>query len=230
MAYRQASMVVCLSRAIEAKVKELDNEIKTTIIPSSYSGFNHFPQDKEKIKEEYKGKFLIGQVGALRKHKGQHITIKAAHLLQDLPDIHFLFLGDGPDRKELEEKAKNLTNVNFLGHKKNIGPYFAAFDLFIFPSLSEGLGSSILEAMQAGVPVLASNTGGIPDIIEHAVTGWLIEPGDPVQLAQAIRHLYSNPELRTQLATQASERLHKFSPQSIGKLYLELYRHIISSK
>lgn len=229
-AYRNASRVVCLSHAIDNQVLELEPRTRRTIIPSSFSTFRSDLQRAAAIRSQYADKFLVGQVGSLFRIKGQHITIEAARLLSTrLPQVHFLFLGDGPERDALAKDSAGLSNLSILGHQRDIGPYFQAFDLFILPSLLEGLGSSILEAMQARTPVLASNVGGIPDVVNHQVTGWLVNPGDPAELAEAIEHLYRNPELRQQLAQKASENLTRFSPKAVAASYLRLYRSVIDA-
>lgn len=224
-AYRNASFVACLSRAIEIRVAQIEPRANCVIIPSSFSRFRQDSSDISAIRERYAEKFLVGQVGSLLRHKGQHVTIEAARrIAQELPQVHFLLLGEGPERENLAAASQHLPNVSLLGHQSNIGPYFAAFDLFIFPSLNEGLGSSILEAMQAGTPVLASRVGGIPDVVDHQVTGWLVEPASAAELAEAIEHLYRHPQLRQKLAQRASEKLNRFSPVAIAERYLRLYQ------
>lgn len=222
--YCSAEYVVCLSNAIEARVMELDLRTNRTIIPSSFSTFPVHPKESSTIRKKYCGKFIIGQVGALLKHKGQHITVEAAQKLAgEMPWLKFLLLGDGPERKPLEKAIRRTPSVSLLGHKERIGPFYAAFDLFVFPSITEGLGSSILEAMQAKIPVLATTAGGIPDIIDHGVNGWLVRPNDPDELAEAISYLYHHPDIRLQLAQHAYNNLDRFSPKTLAKRYIELY-------
>lgn len=227
--YRGAASVACLSRAISAQVEKLDPQITRTVIPSTFSSFATEPDAVSAIKHAYPGKFLVGQVGRLVPHKGYTSTIAAAQILAErIPEIHFLLLGDGPQRAELEAASAHLPNVSLLGHVDKVGPYFAAFDLFLFPSLSEGLGSSILEAMQAQTPVLAARAGGIPDIVIHAETGWLVEPGDAEGLAEALEYLYRHPDVRDRLQEGATERLSMFSPAAVAERYYDLYASILA--
>lgn len=226
-AYRGASRIVCLSHAIEASVQAGVGPVPTAIIPSSYSHFLSDPAKAAELRKAWPGKFLVGQVGNLLGHKGHDVTLQAArNLASTHPHIHFLILGDGPRREELERAAADLPNLTFLGHQKAIGNYLSILDLFVFPSLTEGLGSSILEAMQAGVPVIASEAGGIPDLITQESTGILVPPGDASALAQAIARLEGDPEFRSALAAEATRQLWRYSPTSLADRYLAIYAEL----
>jgi glycosyltransferase involved in cell wall biosynthesis len=110
-----------------------------------------------------------------------------------------LIMGNGPYKQELIKKAAylNIQNkVTFLGYVNNIHNYLNAIDIFVLPSLSEGLGISIIEAMAAGKPVIAARTGGIPEIVNHDDNGYLVTPGDAGELALAIMYLIANPQVR----------------------------------
>jgi len=129
--------------------------------------------------------------------KGQRFLIEA---LNDLPsDVHAVFVGDGPVRAELEETAKQLSleqRVHFLGHRDDLDAIYPAFDVFCLPSLSEGLPRTLLEAQASGVPVIATNVGGIPEAVCPA-TGMIVPAGDPKALAAAIAEVLerrSDPE------------------------------------
>lgn len=226
--YQHAARVVCLSRAIKAVVHQCVGRVKTTLIPDSCSNFSANPTQVAAIRERWPGKLLVGQVGKLLHHKGHDTTLAAARALADSrPQLQFLILGDGPRREELAQQVADLANVSLLGHQSQIGNYIAALDLFLFPSLSEGLGSSILEAMQARVPVIASNAGGIPDLIDDEKNGLLVPAGDGVALAQAIERLLLDDQLRHRLVESAHNRLSAYTPEAIADRYLALYRQLI---
>lgn len=228
-AYGGAASIVCVSRAIERIVvdsMEVDSmELASTeVIPDSYSRFQVDDGETLAIKRAWAGKFLVGQIGKFLEHKGHHITVEAARRLQiSHPHIQFLLLGDGPRRKELEAQALDLPNITFLGHRKDIGNYLSILDLLVFPSITEGLGSSILEAMLSEVPVIASETGGIPDLLEQDRNGILVPPGDADALTRSIVALAENPDLRHRLTAEASLRLPRFSPEAIAERYLSVY-------
>lgn len=229
-AYRHAAMVVCLSRAIEQVVLACVPSVATCRIADSYSAFAADSATVVAIRQQWPGKVLVGQVGKLLAHKGHDVTLAAAAQLADRqPQLQFLLLGDGPRRTELEQRAAALSNVSLLGHRSDIGNYLAALDLFVFPSLTEGMGSSILEAMQAGVAVIASNAGGIPDLIDDGDNGLLVPAGDAGALAAAIERLLANDALRQRLVAAAHERLPAFSPQAIAAAYLRLYCQLLAA-
>lgn len=227
--YQHAARVVCLSRAIKAVLHQCLGPVKTAIIPSTYSTFSADPEQVAAIRQRWPGKLLVGQVGKLLHHKGHDTTLAAARALASShPQLQFLILGDGPRRAELAQRAAALPNVSLLGHQSQIGNYIAALDLFLFPSLSEGLGSSILEAMQAGVPVIGSNAGGIPDLIEHGSSGILVPAGDGPALAAAIARLAEDPQRRQQLVASARQALAQFSPTTMTERYLALYHQLLA--
>jgi glycosyltransferase involved in cell wall biosynthesis len=180
------------------------------------------------LRRSYASYFIIGHVGALSdRHKGQRHLIEAARRLEvNYPQMRFLFLGSGPDRKMLEGMAEGLNNVDFLGFQNDVGLYLSIMDLFVFPSNYEGLGSTLLDAIGCGVPIIASAVGGIPDIIQDGVNGVLIPPGNPQAITEAIVHLYHRPGLRRSLAHQAAARLDEFSPARMVHSYEHLYRSL----
>ncbi|WKE65812.1 glycosyltransferase family 4 protein [Gallaecimonas kandeliae] len=226
-AYQKAAAVVCLSRAIEAVVKSTVPQAQTCRIPDSCSDFTADPATVSDIRSRYPGKVLIGQVGRLLHHKGYQVSIEAARQLQAThPDWQFLFLGEGPEKETLEAQAQDLPNVAFLGHQSDIGNWLAALDLLIFPSLTEGMGSTILEAMQQKVPVIGSNAGGIPDIIEDGENGILVPPGDAKALAIAMEALLGDQAQCQRLVSHARKTLARFSPQAIKQAYLDLYKTV----
>lgn len=227
-AYGRALAVVCLSRAVRNAVQSVLPEANCPVIPSSFSELPVDPDEAASIRARYGDKFIVGQVGSLFRIKGCHVTIEAARMLEELQlGLMFVFLGKGPERKNLEQQAKGLTSVEFVGHRKDVGSWLAAMDLLVFPSLQEGLGSTILDAMQHGTTVIGSNVGGIPDIIENGRNGLLVKAEDAAGLAEAVRQLIGSSELRLQYAKQARLDLEKFRPEAVGEAYLDLYRAIM---
>ncbi|GHD48837.1 hypothetical protein GCM10008110_18040 [Marinobacter persicus] len=203
-------------------------DAKTTVIPSSFSGFPSSEERVSAIRQRFDGKVLVGQVGRLLQHKGYHVTIEAARkLVTSHPEIQFLFIGEGPDEDWLRDLAAGLPNIQFVGFQQDVGNWLAALDVFVFPSLSEGLGSTILEAMQHEVPVIASRAGGIPDLIKNGENGILVEPGDPDTLRVAIETLVVNERQREWLTRRAIQGLAGFSPNTVAERYLSLYKHVL---
>lgn len=227
-AYSRAARVACLSSAIKQVVLESIPIANTAIIPSSFSGFDADADAVKRIREQFAGRVLIGQVGRFLHHKGHAVTVSAARrLAENAPEALILFLGEGPEEESLREQARGLDNVIFAGFQKDIGNWLAALDVLVFPSLKEGLGSTILEAMQHGVPVVGARAGGIPDIIRHDENGLLVAPGDADALAGATLALLRDEVLRQRLVSKAAEGLLNFSPENTANAYVRLYRDVL---
>ena len=151
---------------------------------------------------------VVGSVGWLTDIKGHEYLIEAiAKLKQDFPSLHLVIIGSGDRHNALLQQAElaGLRDaVHLLGHRDNIEACLAGMDLFVLPSLNEGMGRALIEAMAAGLPVIASHVGGIPAVISHERTGLLVPPGDAGALAEALRRLLDRPEWAAQLGVAAS--------------------------
>jgi glycosyltransferase involved in cell wall biosynthesis len=165
----------------------------------------------------------------LNSQKGHSYLLKAAALV---PEGLFVLAGDGPERRPLEEMTRALglqERIRFLGHRQDIPQLFACCDLFVLPSLFEGLPLSILEAMAAGKPIVATAVGGSDEAIVDGVTGLLVPPADPVSLAAAIRRLLSDRELASRLATAAKTRVtREFSSDAMVRGVTGVYEELIT--
>ncbi|MCI0529753.1 MAG: glycosyltransferase, partial [Nitrospira sp.] len=141
---------------------------------------------------------VIGTVGNLYAVKGQAYLLRAcAAVAKDFPDVVLLVAGRGEQLGSLKEEARSLGiggNVRFLGFREDVPSLLQAMDVFVLPSVSEGLPLSILEAMALGKPVVASSVGGIPEIVKDGITGYLAPPKDPEALAEKILLLLHHPQ------------------------------------
>jgi len=227
LAYQRAKALVGLSSEIIKLMQASHPAKKCLKIPSSPI---NYPVNQNKVDQIWSAqgyKFLIIQASNLLKHKGFDVTLKAARILQEQGcDVHFLLLGSGPEKADLQAQAEGLKNVSFMGKQDDMGTWFASANLFIHPSYSEGLGSVILEAMAAGLPVIGTRAGGIPDIIEHEYSGLLIEAGDAEGLAKAIQRIAGNESLRKQLQVGAREKLKDFDISQTTRQYIQLYAEL----
>ena len=133
---------------------------------------------------------LIGTIAILRKKKGHHIILDAMPLvLKEIPDAVFVFAGDGPQRDNIlnKIKASGLSEKVFmLGLRKDIPEILKSIDVFALPTLQEALGTSFIEAMAMGKPVIGADVGGVGEVIKNAVNGYLVKPDNPHALAEAI--------------------------------------------
>lgn len=141
----------------------------------------------------------IGTVANLVPRKGHRFLLEAvAQVQRDFPrPLHLLWAGEGPTRRALEQQAGEkgmASQVHFLGYLSDVRPLLAALDLFVLPSLQEGLPSAVLEAMAAGVPVIATEIPGLPEAVVSGQTGLLVPPAQVEALAEALRRVLRNPE------------------------------------
>ena len=154
---------------------------------------------------------VVGSVGWLTDIKGHEYLIAAvAKLKQDFPSLHLVIVGSGDRHDALLQQGElaGLSDaVHFLGHRDDVEACLAGMDLFVLPSLNEGMGRALIEAMAAGLPVIASRVGGIPAVIRHEQTGLLVPPGDVGALAEALRRLLNRPEWARQLGVAASRSI-----------------------
>ena len=156
---------------------------------------------------------LVGNVAALVPHKGQRYLIEAAHLVvQQVPDARFVILGEGELRDHLEKQIHEHhleKHVLLPGFRTDVLGCIRSFDLFVMSSVTEGLGTSLLDAMAASRPIVATTAGGIPEIVEDGVNGLLVPPRDAHALAAAIVRALREPTLRDRLAAAGFARVNE---------------------
>jgi glycosyltransferase involved in cell wall biosynthesis len=142
--------------------------------------------------------------------------------------IRLLIAGDGPERPRLVSEIARLGldgAVELLGTRGDVHELLAAADVFVLSSESEGMPMSVLEAMAAGLPVVASAVGGVPEVVRDGETGALVPPRDPVALAEAIRLLVADPALRQRFGDAGRRRVEReFAVADFRRAHLELYR------
>ena len=230
--YKCAAEIIILSEAIRKSMLALDPELNCLVIPDANSELQSDPQVVQEIRARFGGGFIAGHVGELDDaQKGQKQIIDVAKQLQaDAPDLAFVLVGSGRDEAVLKSAASELTNVYFAGQVDNVGDYLAAFDVFLYPSRHEGLGSSMLDALAFGLPVVATIAGGIPEIIENKVNGFLCEVGDTDALTRAMLTLYRDREIRENISAANMKKATQFSPKNMTRRYIEVYKRLIDTR
>jgi glycosyltransferase involved in cell wall biosynthesis len=176
---------------------------------------------------------LVGIVGRLVPIKGHRYFLEAAKevlvLIKDL-DIRFLIVGDGELRTELEEYCKKLgikDFVIFTGWRVDLERIYEDMDVVVLSSLNEGTPVSIIEAMASEKAVVATRAGGVPDVVEHGVSGLLVSPKDPKALAQAIARTLRDPELRTFLGREGKKQVYpKYDVSTLVKNMNDFYKSL----
>jgi glycosyltransferase involved in cell wall biosynthesis len=176
---------------------------------------------------------IVVSVCALDRRKGPEVLIDAAAQVLERRPAAFLLLGNGPLRAELARRLDGsplASRVRLVGFQARVEPYLKAASLYVQPSLSEGLGTSILDALFNRVPVVASRTGGIPEIIEDGTHGLLVPPGDATRLGRAIVELLDDRDRARALGEEGRRRvLAAFSADRMVDETLEVYRRLIGA-
>lgn len=175
--------------------------------------------------------FLVGGVGRLEPVKGFSYFVRAARIIaESLPSARFILVGDGSERAALEHAAKSGPRIEFLGMRDDVPALMAAMDVCIVPSINEGMGRVILEAGAAGTPVVATNVGGIPEVVREATTGLLVRPCDETGIASAVLSLAADPVLRKRMGEAAREHAKQFTLARMVGMIESLYETLVREK
>jgi glycosyltransferase involved in cell wall biosynthesis len=229
----EMDQLIAVSRSIERKIrKERGNDVPVTLI---YNGVDLERYDHQEpcctLRDEFgmePGSQIVGVVARLEPEKGHQTLIEAwPHVLREVPDAYLLIVGEGSRREFLEEWAaahKVAHRVIFTGRRDDIPAVTAALDVAVLPSWREAQGLSILEAMALSRPVVASDVGGIPEMIEDGVTGLLVEQDNPVALAAAIVRLLQDHAFADTIARAGHDLVHeRFCVELMVKAIEEIY-------
>jgi sugar transferase (PEP-CTERM/EpsH1 system associated) len=176
--------------------------------------------------------YVVGSVGRLVPIKDHKSLLKAAEmLLRDGMDVRVLLVGSGPEQRMLESEAAGLLKgrVVFVGDSSRVPEMLNAMDVFVLPSLSEGMSNTLLEAMSCGLAVIATSAGGNPEIVENQISGNLFAPGDVYALFEKLKLLAHDTALSHQLGAAARQRsIHTFSLSRMLENYRNLYLKLIA--
>lgn len=173
---------------------------------------------------------IVGTVAAFVAHKDYRNFFGAAAIaLKSNPGLHFVAVGDGRQMQAMKELVADFgiaDKVCFIGFQSCVGSHLKAFDIFVMASKKEGLGTSVLDAMSVGLPVIGTRAGGIAEMIEDGCSGLLVEARNSEALAQAILKLAADEELRKHLASNALKRVHDFSKEKMVDANIRLYESL----
>jgi glycosyltransferase involved in cell wall biosynthesis len=213
--YRQVSMFIAASDAIAAMLRGdgvaagrirtvhegIDVDRIAGLDPVNVRGELWLPTDAP----------IVGSIGALVPHKGhRHLIEAAARVVKEVPDARFVILGEGTLRQPLQHRIEQLhleRHVFMPGFRSDAVALLKSFDLFVMPSETEGLGTSILDAMACGKAVIGTTAGGIVEVVEDGATGLLVPPQDPAALADAIVTLLRDPARRARMGEAGLARV-----------------------
>lgn len=176
---------------------------------------------------------VVGNVAALAPHKSQVDLVRAARIVADrMPSVRFLLVGEGELRKDLEAQVRELGlegTVKITGFREDVLDVMATFTCFVMSSYLEGLCTSVMDAQAMGIPVVATDTGGIPDIVRDGVTGLLVAPRHPEGLAAAIIRLLEDETLRRRLADGGVRQAGEYDYRVMVYKTLEAYRELVGA-
>ncbi len=224
--FSRLAMVVTVSEAIKKELLTIgvpDDKIRVI-----YHGLN-LEKFSSLEKQQASNLFIIGTICRLNKEKGVEYLLQAAKIANEFIDnLRLIIVGDGPERKNLEWLAKKLEleqKVLFIGWQENPDKWLINFDIFVLSSVKrESFGLILLDAMVLKKPVIASDLGGIPEVVADKKTGLLVGPGDIQALAQAIIDLHRHPEWQTAMGQAGYERVkEKFSLEKMVERYYQIF-------
>jgi len=231
-AHKFSDMLISVSHHSLRKLKELyHSSAKTCVV---HGGVSKESREKElTLGNSSKKKLLF--VGGIEPRKGLHYLIRALFLTNK--DVEVTIAGAGSLGRRYEAYLKNMIaklnvqkQVKFLGivDEKEKWKLYRFSDAFILPSIHEAFGLVILEAMSVGLPVIASNVGGIPEIIKDGYNGLLFEPRNPKDLAEKINTLLNDSEMRERISRNAKRSAYGKTWDNVAKKYVEIYENLIS--
>jgi glycosyltransferase involved in cell wall biosynthesis len=177
---------------------------------------------------------IVGTVGALVPHKGhRHFVAAAARVIRKVPEARFVIVGEGEEREALEAQIRHLKlekHVILTGWRDDVLSLHKAFDLFALTSITEGLGTALLDAMACRRAVVATRTGGVDEAVDEGATGLLVDPHDEAGLAKAIVDLLEHDTLRERMGEAARARVEeRFSVERMIADTLAAYERVLGN-
>jgi len=227
---KRVTKIVCISDAICNVLLDCGfpkNRLTTIRSGIDLSKFKN--SDGLPIRNKFPNKIIVGTIAAFAGHKNYPLLLDVAFLLKDKP-IAFVAVGDGLLLEQMKKIAaeRSLENFHFEGYRTNIGNYLKAFDIFALVSKKEGLGTSLLDAMSVGLPIIATAVGGIPEAVRNNENGFLVQPDNPVELAEYLRLLADNADLRHRFGKRSLEIVKDFDIDKTVKANINLYYEILN--
>src|SRR5438105_2426016 len=177
-------------------------------------------------------RFVVGWIGRMTEVKrADHVLLAFRRLRESGVDAFLCLVGDGPDRPAIERRAHELgimRHTFFLGFQQDVAPFYAAFDALVLPSANEGTPVSAIEALAAGKPVVATQVGGVPDVVEEGEDGFLVDPGATDELADRLAQLARDPALRERMGKAGRARvLPRYAVERLVDDVDRLYRSLL---
>ena len=213
--YRQVDRFICVSRAIQTMLVQDGVPKDRTVVVHDGVEFEHVASaPRLDVHREFllpAGCPVVGTVGALVPHKSQVDLVEAtAHLVRDVPDVRVLIVGEGELRNALERRIRHHhleAHVTLTGFRNDVPSLLHGLDLYVTSSVTEGFGSSVLDAMSAGLPVVGTRAGGVPESVVDGETGLLVPVRDPMALATAMTGMLRDGNARRKFGAAGQQRV-----------------------
>lgn len=234
---RPGQHFIAISKAVRDVL--VDGGVKPEVIDLVYSGIDTrrvTDGDGSKLREEWLGGAtgpIIGYIGAFADHKAPWVLGHATRMIrEELPEARVVFVGDGEFRTLLEEiSADTPGGIHLAGWREDVADCLAAFDMFVMPSKLEGLCTSLIDALAAGVPCVSTEAGGIPEVVLHDKTGFLVPPKDEAALAAAIVDLWRDQSRREQYREQGIRHVQEnFTAEAMVQGTLDVYTKVLAGR
>lgn len=228
--------IVCISEAIRQIL--IEDGIPAEKLVTIHSGIDIHKFDLITPPDDFRANLgippdhiLIGTIAAMAGHKDYPTLLRAARIVcETLERVTFCAVGDGSERERILKLQQELgLTKRFImpGYRSDIGHFLKSFDLFVLASKKEGLGTSLLDAQAVGLPIVACNSGGIAEIIEHGYNGWLVPPQNEQALAETIIKLLQDHHLRKTLGRNALKSVKRFDIQFTVRKNIQLYENLV---
>lgn len=229
--WSRMAIVISISDNVAESLTELGVQARS--IRVIYNGIDLAPyRELHRTTSHWMRTFILGTVVRLEPNKGIHYLLRAFHtLFVSLPHARLVVVGDGPERKQLEWLSRRLDvghAVQFVGFQQpeKIPHWLQSFDCFVLPSVErESFGISLVQAMAAGCPVIASRIGGIPEVVHDGETGLLIDPKSSEQIVRAVLTIYQHPDMAMERARKAYAMVEK--KFTLGQMVENIQRYFV---
>ena len=237
-----ATRITANSHAVKNFVEQIEAcpGSKITVIHNGVNGFvaGGISPDASNLRKSWgipPEAFVAGTVARFFWKKGyEYFLHMAAAVLKEKPKVYFVAIGDGPLKKDMEHLAADLgiaSQVIFAGWQSDAGIKTKSFDLYVCTSVIEGMSNAMLEAMNQGLPVVASSVGGNKETVLHSVTGYLVPSRDPKAMAMAVLRLIDNPSLLRRMGEVGKARVaSEYTAQGMVRRMEELYMNLLKEK
>jgi L-malate glycosyltransferase len=230
----QIKAIICVSAFVKAVLEKTVRDVSKMQVVHSGVDLNRFTQTSGNILgKEFqvpKDHFIVANVAAITEQKDYHTFVRtAAHLIRQALPIRFFIIGEGKQRAELERYVAEQglsKHIVFTGFRKDITAIFPDIDLMLFTSRKEGLGTTLLDAQGYGVPIVATNVGGIPEIVEAEKTALLADSGDDKALAEKVKFLLGNNAFRERMVAAARQSVKRFSKEQMAAGVRSVYEQL----